>query len=114
MSGRHDLRYLASIYRLLLGFILLPCLLLLHHADGVRVCLEPSDPTCPSPRRPPGWPEDSLTEIELAFTGSSIPRPRPSFARLGFAHPRRLQDSDASESLCFWLVFPARSERSHV
>ena len=89
------------------------CLLILHHAEGVRVCLEPSDPTCPSPRRPPGWPEDSLTEIELAFTGSSIPRPA-KLARLGFAHPRRLQDSDASESLCFWLVFPARSERSHV
>ena len=33
---------------------------------------------------------------------------------LGFAHPRRLQDSDASESLCFWLVFKPRSERSHV
>ena len=82
MSHMNNLRYVASI-KATSRLHLLPALPCCHLADNTRVCLEPSDPTCPSHHKTAGWPEDSLTEIELAFTGSSIPRPRPSLRAWG-------------------------------
>ena len=61
------------VLKVLLGLLLLPCACaFVHHADGVRVCLEPSNPTFSSPRRPPGRPENSSGYIALAYTGTSV------------------------------------------
>ena len=87
------------------------CLPPLHHADNTRVCFEPSDPTCPSPRRPPGRPEDSCSGIVLAYTGSSFSAAAALTLR-DWGWPARGAAGQRRQRSAVFLARPsARSER---